>query len=232
MQIEDNVDVSHYESKKVELESLRSMTNSRTVKEVITEAIERSDAAVKDLLATQQVVLLYLKAFNARSQKKLAQRKKEMDRLSVEITKVRNAPISSNDYIKVTVLSKASSALHNALGVDADLNEITLGVHTECAEVLSDTLLNHIFKHRKDFNADRIGDLFNYFTENKIPVLGELKLVMGMPTKTRQKKMVKGGDELLTYLEEYNDVLASWSHYCGEYMKLLLSDPTDLVMPD
>lgn len=230
--MELKVEVDHYARKRVELESLLTTAQSRTIRELITEAIDRSEASMKDLAATQQVVILYLNAHNARAKKKLAEYKINLETLHREISKISKVPRTKELYIRVAVLSHASLALQHAIDTDGQLNEIVIGVHSECSQALTDTLLEHIFKYRKDFNIARINDLFNYFLENKIPGLGEMKLVMGLPHNARQQKMVKDGDELPVYLEQYIDVLQRWSHYCSEYMKLLISDPSELIMPD
>lgn len=230
---EDDVDFIFYDKKKVELEELLAMAKSRTMRDLITEAIDRTEAAMRDLLVIQQVVVQYLTAYNARYTKRFNGIKKDIDAISKPIRDIRTASLTKDQAIPATVLKHAASAIEASFHKNEKMKILVNETHQKTARALYDTLLQYIFKYStKDFNSDRIYELFNYFLESKTPGLGELKLVMNMPAKARRKKMVKDGDELPTYLEQYNDVLEKWSHYGAEYMRILISNPSDLVVPD
>jgi len=217
-------ELRYYEIRMKELDHLLSQAKSNTLSGLISTAKHETEKSVSQLLEIRRGTLTYLAGYRQNNQVRIRKYSELLD-LFIEKTNefktlvlppdIRN---SLSDFY-----SQQVTEIQKRLKLEADMNDLVFKTYPFCAQEFSRVLLEMIFKPKtSSFNYETIIDVLNYIAGKLLPGLDELKMVSNFPVSVRKKTFAKSGDKILTYLEQYVDVLEKWQVLGQVYMKILI----------
>jgi uncharacterized coiled-coil protein SlyX len=215
-----------YDERIKELETLKSQTQSQTLKTLISSAIDQSNDSVQKVIAIQKATIAYVKKEQAEYEESRIKIDEQLDLLRKEIKKVEaTTDISEQqkseafDYLK-GVLDVGIKTRNNK----EEVLKLAGVIMPKAALEFQNLLLNLIFKpNATTFHYDTIVDALKFLAGLFIPGFDSINAARENPLSVilRKKQYVRTGDKILTYIEQYLDVLNKWGSLADQYLKIL-----------
>jgi len=222
MDIQENDKFLYYEKRIKELDGLLKQAQSKTLIDLIEKAKTGTQASLEKLIQIQKSTAIYLATNNIKNKKRIKQFSDHLKLCQDKIEEFKTLTLSTdlrrtlNDFY-VTHLSE----IQKRLKLEADINSLTINAFSLCAKEFDRILLQLVFKPvTGKFNYETIIDILNYIATKLIPGLDEIKMVSSFPVSIRKKQFAKTGDKILTYIEQYIDVIEKWRLLGDAYIKI------------
>jgi hypothetical protein len=223
--VDPNDPLEFYEKRIRELETLKRRSNSQTMKDLLTKAINQSQLSLQKASLVQQETIAFLKSErtqNGASIKKIDEQialvKDEL--LKIDISEATEEEKSIlREYLNV-VLHQGNTTRQNR----DEVIKLQNTVMPMTAFEFQNCLLNLIYKPNPSaFHYDTIVNGLKFLAGLFIPGFDALTAVNENPVSVamRKKRYVQSGDKILTYIEQYLDVLNKWETLADQYLKLL-----------
>lgn len=215
-----------YDKRIEELNILKEQAKSRTVKELISGAILKSEALLQKNLSIQKQTIAFIQSEKEKHVQSLLKIDEQIDLLNKELSK-----LPSIEGVSVTQRVEAMEYLNKVKAIGeksrknrVDVMKLQSTVMPNTALAFQNLLLDLIFKPSvATFHYDTIVDGLKFIGGLFIPAFDSLMTASNTPisTQMRKKQYLKSGDKILVYIEQYLDVMDKWEVLADEYIKLI-----------
>ncbi len=221
----DNDVLKFYEKRMKEFNYLFEQTKSKTLKALIGNSISESRNCLEKLIAIEKETASYLKLERESTTNSVAEIDRQIGLLDVELKKVHFLNISETE--KKDALEYLNKVLTVGIKTKSNKEEVlrlSFIVLPNAVSQFENLLLNLIYKpNSSTFKYDTIVDVLNFLAGKLIPGIDALISAKNSPISmnVRKKQYVKTGDKILTYIEQYLDVLDKWKALADQYSTIL-----------
>jgi len=214
-----------YDKRIQELEDLLKQSQSQTLKVLIKKAIDETNKGLAKLLTVEKETVTYLKLEKSKTEDSVLKIDEKIELLNKEIDRFEVLDVSEAEKnITLKYLNEVLAAGKKTRSNKEDVLKLSYTVMTNAAIQFENLILNIIYKpNSSSFHYDTIVDALNFIAGKFIPGFEELLTAKDNPmsVKMRKKKYVKSGDKILTYIEQYIDVLGKWEVLADQYLAVL-----------
>lgn len=212
----------YYDQRVKELDDLLKQAKSRTLSELIIKSKELTEKSLELLIQIQKSTIRYLTDRNDHRQKRIQQFNSYLDLYREKVSEFKTLTLAPEMRKMLSEFySNTLSVVEDRFKLEADVHGLTVKTFTLCAKEFDRILLQLIFKPRNgQFNYGTVIDVLNYIASKLLPGLDEAKLISNLPTSIKKRQFAKSGDKILTYIEQYIDVLEKWQLLGDAYLKI------------
>ncbi|HMG81461.1 MAG TPA: hypothetical protein VK559_00365 [Ferruginibacter sp.] len=213
----------HYNRRLKEFDDLLKDVKSHTLVDIIIKAKNKTEQSLEELLKINKTTAVYIAAHNIHVQERLKKIKDFLELCQEKIEELKGLELP-HDF-KKTLMDFHLINLEEAekrIKIEADINTLTINTFSLCHKEFSRILLQLIFRPPSaKFHYESIIDVLNYIATKLLPGLDEAKILSNFPVAIRKKQFAKSGDKILTYIEEYIDVIEKWETLGSAYIKII-----------